>query len=111
MDQSAFDSMSPVGWASRPLAPDAPQTPSGAMPTRSAFRVGKIALTLRTLVPARERFCPPYACTYLDLIRLQAGELHHLGPLFGFLDDELGELAGRPGKRLAAKLSHSRSHH
>src|SRR5438876_6901611 len=86
--QSAFGSMSPVGWASRPRAPDAPHTPPGAMPTRSAFRVGKIALTLRTLVPARERspvgagdrFCPPYAWTYVGLVRLEAGELYHLGP-------------------------------
>jgi hypothetical protein len=34
----------PVGWASRPLAPDTSLEVAGAMPTRSAFRVGKIAV-------------------------------------------------------------------
>src|ERR1700730_7494830 len=33
-----------VGWASRPLAPDPFSEVRGAMPTRSAIRVGKIAI-------------------------------------------------------------------
>src|SRR5262249_57852483 len=30
-------------------------------------------------------------------VRLDTGELHHLGPLFGFLCDQLAELRGDPG--------------
>src|SRR6266487_3060490 len=35
-------------------------------------------------------------------LRLKPPEPHHLAPLLGFLGDELAELGGRAGKRLAA---------
>ena len=41
-------------------------------------------------------------------IRLDAGELDHLGPLFGFFRDELAEVGGRAGKRRAAQVGKPR---
>src|SRR5262245_24092495 len=38
-------------------------------------------------------------------LNLDAGELDHLGPLLGFLSDELAEVGGRTGKHRTATLS------
>ena len=35
---------------------------------------------------------------------LDAGRPHHLGPFFGFLDDELSEIGGRARKHDAAQV-------
>ena len=40
--------------------------------------------------------------------RLDARELDHLGPLLGFVDDELVEVAGRAWKHSAAKVGKAR---
>jgi hypothetical protein len=40
---------------------------------------------------------------------LRAGELDHLGPLLGFVGNELAEVAGRAWKHSAAKVSKARS--
>src|SRR6516162_6424768 len=45
------------------------------------------------------------------LLRLEACELHHLRPLFGFPCDKVGELGGGSGKWFTANISHSRLHH
>jgi hypothetical protein len=37
-------------------------------------------------------------------IRLDACELHHLGPLLGFVGDELAEVGGRPDEHRAAHV-------
>src|SRR6266571_2728440 len=42
------------------------------------------------------------------LFRLDIGRPDHLGPLFGFLGDELAELGGRTGKYRAAQVSEPR---
>ena len=57
---SAFRSNGPVGWASRPQAVDISAAVPGAMPTRSALRVGKIAIDAAYACSYAERFCPPY---------------------------------------------------
>src|SRR5262249_1988724 len=41
---------------------------------------------------------------------LDARKLDHLGPLFGFLDDELAELGGRADKRCASEVGEPRLH-
>src|ERR687888_2332119 len=43
-------------------------------------------------------------------LRLKPRKLHHLAPLLGFLGDELTELGGRAGKRLAAYFGKLCSH-
>jgi hypothetical protein len=44
-------------------------------------------------------------------IRLDAGELDNLAPLFGFLGDELANVGGRTRKYRAAEVSKPRPHH
>src|SRR5262249_45228757 len=43
-------------------------------------------------------------------VRLDAGELHHLAPLLGFLCDQLAEVGGRTRKHRAAEVSEPRFH-
>src|SRR5215510_10553116 len=43
-------------------------------------------------------------------LRLYAAEFDHLGPLFGFVGDQLGEVSGRARKRRAAELSETGLH-
>src|SRR5215470_12465731 len=42
-----------------------------------------------------------------DLIRFDARELNHLGPLFGFVGNDLSEISGGHGHRHAANLAES----
>src|SRR5262245_12570963 len=44
------------------------------------------------------------------LLRLDAGELDHLGPLFGFVGNELAEVRRRASEYHAADLCETRSH-
>ena len=37
-------------------------------------------------------------------VRLDVGELHHLGPFLGFVDDESAEVGGRTRKRCASQV-------
>src|SRR5262249_2912039 len=41
-------------------------------------------------------------------LRLDAGELHHLGPFLGFRGDEVAEVAGRAKERHRAKVGKAR---
>src|SRR5262245_62777191 len=43
-------------------------------------------------------------------VRLDTGELHHLGPLFGFLCDQLAELRRRSRQRHAAEVGETGLH-
>ena len=43
-------------------------------------------------------------------LRLDARELDHLGPLLGFVGDELAEVGWRTGKHCAAKVGKPRLH-
>src|SRR5215831_14834514 len=52
-------------------------------------------------------------CQWLTLrpaLRLNARELHHLGPFLNVLGDELAELGGRTCKRRVAKVFNPRFH-
>src|ERR1700676_1170465 len=42
-----------------------------------------------------------------ESLRLDVRELHHLAPLFGFLDDELSKVGGRACKRRGAQFGDS----
>ena len=46
-----------------------------------------------------------YPASEAASLRLDAAEFDHLGPLFGFVGDQLGEVSGRARKRRAAELS------
>src|SRR5262245_64843589 len=46
-----------------------------------------------------------YPASEVASLRLDAAEFDHLGPLFGFVGDKLGEVSGRARKRRAAELS------
>src|SRR5207248_9141627 len=43
-------------------------------------------------------------------VRVDAGELDHLGPLLGFVGDELAKVAGRAWKHSATKVGKARLH-
>src|SRR5262249_59183696 len=43
-------------------------------------------------------------------LRLDAGELDHLGPLLGFFDDELPKFSGRADNRCASQVGKPRLH-
>src|SRR5262245_24776962 len=46
-----------------------------------------------------------YPASEAASLRLDAAEFDDLGPLFGFVGDQLGEVSGRARKRRAAELS------
>ncbi len=43
----------------------------------------------------------------MESLRLDASELHHLGPFLGFVGNELAELGGRASKRVVIGLTTS----
>ena len=45
---------------------------------------------------------------WIDLIRLETGELHHLPPLLGFLGDQLGEVGSGAGKWFTTEIGRER---
>src|SRR5215831_4847319 len=51
-----------------------------------------------------------YPASEAASLRLDAAEFDHLGPLFGFVGDQLGEVSGRARKRRAAELSETGLH-
>lgn len=72
--KSAFLSNRPVGWAKARFSKYSEACKiSRAVPTRSVFRVGKIATDTAYAVLARERFCPRYGADAILLIPRPAG--------------------------------------
>src|SRR5262245_12242338 len=43
-------------------------------------------------------------------LRLDAGELDHVGPLLGFVGDQLGEVGSGAGKWFTTEIGHPRLH-
>src|SRR5262245_393596 len=70
-------------------------------PRWSAEIAGQIGADVRPSVVME------WGCRYGSL-RLKPGKCHHLAPLLGFLSDELTELGGRAGKRIAAYFGKDR---
>src|SRR5262249_47408313 len=67
-------------------------------------RLGVFALKTSAPRFAEQSFME-YRASELASLRLDAAEFDHLGPLFGFVGDQLGQVSGRARKRRAAELS------
>src|SRR5215831_4977386 len=72
-------------------------------------RLGVFALKTSAPRFAEQSFME-YRASEVASLRLDAAEFDHLGPLFGFVGDQLAEVSGRARKRRAAELSETGLH-
>src|ERR1700736_492068 len=89
--------------------PSACARPAANASTASATRVAAKFVPLRRKL--EPRICKPIPNKHAagtpvpaGSLRLDAGELHHLGPFLGFRGDEIAEVGGRAQKRHRAEV-------
>src|SRR3984893_11096469 len=56
------------------------------------------------------RECYGMSAISVGSVRLDVGELHHLGPFLGFVDDESAEVGGRTPERWCLPIRHPGPH-